>query len=1169
MYRHVMGRSVVSRVVASWLLLVGVVVLSGQPAGAQPVAVGGEGDPVVGGACVSPAPHGFSDVPSGSYYDVAVGWLLEAEITSGTGPGKFSPAQSVTRAQMAVFLWRAAGSPVPEGSNGFSDVGAGTYYEQAVIWLVGEGITSGTGPGKYSPLAPVTRAQMAVFLWRAAGSPVPEGSNGFSDVGVGTYYEQAVIWLVGEGITSGTGPGKYSPLAPVTRAQMAVFLWRSACAKAETFTTPALPQGNARFVDALTRDLLGRAPTDIEISGWVGQLDGGLTREQLAADLAGRDEFVGLVVDNAYLTVLDRVPTGPERSAGVTKVRTDQGAQGLLVELLASTEFFAMAGSTDSGFVYTAGQRVLKRDLSAAEAAPFIAGLGDSSKSRADIATGLVGGVEGSRVRAKMWVEKLLSRVPTDPELELWGSQAETAGDLAVVGAIAGGDDYLLITQERIVESTLTTASGTVVVTGDEVVSANYGTDGSGAVVLAAGVVPPSVGQHLVVSNDIDPAAGGVGRVTTLTAGPGNQSTVLVVAAGLADAFASGEMVDTTELINPVIEPAPVGRPSGRAAACEGDFSWGDIRADVGIDTANDSSISWSFNNFDARIAIRVTPRMSVTATGPSISGSCSKDLWNLKWDAPIQAGPVTIPGYFKVGSKLKVSGEASGLDFTGSMSLPCTIGVTATKSSVSNISGCDRMRTSATFKPAVEASAYFSADLNVGYFLGVDKGGWAKANVGMTAGLTAGLDAEARLITNPGWEADAYLDASLDLEGTMLGKWDLDYNLAYKRLKHWSIASGQIGQGTPDGGTYQPGQDSVEPDQPPGPTAGATIAAGNSHTCAVRQDTTVACWGSNYFGQLGDGSPIGYQTPTPTPTPVVGLSGVTAITAGDWHSCALKQDGTVVCWGFNRTGQSGIIAGGEPMTPVAGLSGVISITAGGNHSCAVEQDGTVACWGENWYGQLGNGSKTTWDTPNPTPTPVVGLTGVTALAAGRTYSCAVKQDGTVACWGWNYWDGLDSLTPTPVVGLNGVTAITAGQYHTCARKQDATVECWGVNDVGQVGAGVFTPQQWFPAPVVGLTGATAISAGGRHSCAVEQNARVVCWGEEFNVQPGDEPNIDWSLPRPVIGLTSISSITVGPTHACAVKQNDTVVCWGENDVGQLGDGTTDPRSVPTPVVGL
>jgi len=178
-------------------------------------------------------------------------------------------------------------------------------------------ITSGTGPGKFSPAQSVTRAQMAVFLWRAAGSPVPEGSNGFSDVGAGTYYEQAVIWLVGEGITSGTGPGKYSPLAPVTRAQMAVFLWRSACAKAETFTTPALPQGNARFVDALTRDLLGRAPTDIEISGWVGQLDGGLTREQLAADLAGRDEFVGLVVDNAYLTVLDRVPTGPERSGTV------------------------------------------------------------------------------------------------------------------------------------------------------------------------------------------------------------------------------------------------------------------------------------------------------------------------------------------------------------------------------------------------------------------------------------------------------------------------------------------------------------------------------------------------------------------------------------------------------------------------------------------------------------------------------------------------------------------------------------------------------------------------------------------------------------------------------------------------------------------------------------
>ena len=486
--------------------------------------------------------------------------------------------------------------------------------------------------------------------------------------------------------------------------------------------------------------------------------------------------------------------------------------------------------------------------------------------SRTEVATELAGGVEGSKVRAKMWSEKLLSRVPTDPELELWGSQAETAGDLAVVGAIARGDDYLLITQERIVESTLTTASGTVVVTGDEVVSANYGTDGSGAVVLAAGVVPPSVGQHLVVSNDIDPAAGGVGRVTTLTAGPGNQSTVLVVAAGLADAFASGEMVDTTELINPVIEPAPVGRPSGRAAACEGDFSWGDIRADVGIDTANDSSISWSFNNFDARIAIRVTPRMSVTATGPSISGSCSKDLWNLKWDAPIQAGPVTIPGYFKVGSKLKVSGEASGLDFTGSMSLPCTIGVTATKSSVSNISGCDKMKNTLTVTPKVEASANMSGDIEVGYFLGIDKGGWAKANIGMTAGLEAGIEVKARLTNNPGWEADAYLDANLNLEGNLLGGWKLDHNLSNTRLKAWRIADGLIDQDTPDGGTYKHGEDSGA--GPPAPSPVKAIDAGYFQSCALKQNATVACWGCNSAGQLGDGT----DTTRLTPTPVVGL---------------------------------------------------------------------------------------------------------------------------------------------------------------------------------------------------------------------------------------------------------------------------------------------------------
>ena len=1158
-----MGRSVVGRVVASWLLLVGVVVFSGQPAGAQPVPVGGEGDPVVGGACVSPAPHGFSDVPSGSYYDVAVGWLLEAEITSGTSLGKFSPAQSVTRAQMAVFLWRAAGSPAPGGSNGFSDVGVGTYYEQAVIWLVGEGITAGTSAGKYSPASPVTRAQMAVFLWRAAGSPAPAGANGFSDVPTGSYYEQAVIWLVGEGITAGTSAGKYSPASPVTRAQMAVFLWRSACAKAETFTTPALPAGNARFVDALTRDLLGRAPTDIEMSGWVGQLDGGLTREQLAADLAGRDEFVGLVVDNAYLTILDRVPTGPERSAGVTKVRNGQGAQGLLVELLASAEFFAMSGSTNPGFVYTAGQRVLKRDLTAGEAAPFIAGLGDATKSRADIATGLVGGVEGSRVRAKMWAEKLLSRVPTDPELAMWGTQVQTDGDLAVVATIAGGDDYLLIAQERIIESTLTTSPGTVIVSGSEVVSAAYAADGSGTIVLANGVAPPAVGQHLVVSNETDPATGGIGKATALTAGAGGQTAVQVVAASLTDAFASGEMVDTTEMVDPVTEQAPGGRPSGRGPAgsdCDGGFSWGDVKADVGIDTKNDSSIKWSLNNFDARIAAKVSPRMAVTITGMTLSGECSKDLWSTKWNAPIQAGPVTIPGYFEVASSFGIEAEATALKLTGSMRLPCTIGVKATKSSVQNISGCSSMRTTLTYTPTVEATASISGDLTVGYFLGVDGGGWAKANIGMTAGLEAGIEAEARLVIDPGWEVDAYLDANLNLEGG-LGKWDLDHNLANTRLKTWRIASGQIDQGTPDGGTYQPAEDSVDPVSPPDTTP-KSIDAGSSHSCAVKADGSANCWGRGEFGQLGNGTNANRNIPTP----VTGLTNATVIATGGDHTCALKTDGTVACWGANYQGQlgngttSGPYAISPTPTPVPGLTNVTAITAHLEHTCALKTDQTAVCWGDNNNGSLGNG--TTGD--RNTPTPVAGLTNIVAITIGVSHACALKQDTTVACWGGNYYSQLgdgtntDRYTPAPVTGLTNVTAIAAGSNQTCALTTDSTVFCWGENDRGQLGDGTTTDRQT-PTPVTGLTNTAAITADDWHTCALKTDGTVACWGDNEWGQLGDGTTTGRYIPTPVTGLTGATQVAAGGRHTCALTTDDTVICWGSSTFGQLGNGTGYP----------
>ena len=167
---------------------------------------------------------GFTDVPANSWYAGAVAWAVEQGITSGTSDTTFSPNVSCTRAQMVTFLWRASGSPEITGANPFTDVSSDAYYYDAVLWAVEQGITGGTGDGKFSPDAPCTRAQMATFLWRANGSPEVTRTTPFSDVSAETYYYNAVLWAYEQNITNGTGGGKFSPDATCTRAQMVQML---------------------------------------------------------------------------------------------------------------------------------------------------------------------------------------------------------------------------------------------------------------------------------------------------------------------------------------------------------------------------------------------------------------------------------------------------------------------------------------------------------------------------------------------------------------------------------------------------------------------------------------------------------------------------------------------------------------------------------------------------------------------------------------------------------------------------------------------------------------------------------------------------------------------------------------------------------------------------------
>ena len=169
----------------------------------------------------------FTDVPAGSYYEDAVIWAVDKGITTSTSATTFNPNGICTRAQAVTFLWRAAGSPAAKsGAMPFADVKAGSYYYDAVLWAVEQGITKGTSETMFSPDATCTRAQIVTFLWRSQKSPAAGTANPFADVKAGAYYADAVLWAVKEDVTKGTTNTTFSPDATCTRAQIVTFIYR-------------------------------------------------------------------------------------------------------------------------------------------------------------------------------------------------------------------------------------------------------------------------------------------------------------------------------------------------------------------------------------------------------------------------------------------------------------------------------------------------------------------------------------------------------------------------------------------------------------------------------------------------------------------------------------------------------------------------------------------------------------------------------------------------------------------------------------------------------------------------------------------------------------------------------------------------------------------------------
>jgi len=355
-------------------------------------------------------------------------------------------------------------------------------------------------------------------------------------------------------------------------------------------------------------------------------------------------------------------------------------------------------------------------------------------------------------------------------------------------------------------------------------------------------------------------------------------------------------------------------------------------------------------------------------------------------------------------------------------------------------------------------------------------------------------------------------------------------------------------------------------------PAGADVVPAGNARS-----------WGDNYFGQLGNGS-SGTATSRNIPGAVKNLSGVRSIKAGCAHGLGLKTDGTVRAWGDNSYGQLGDATVGidsnVPVEPYE-LDNVKAISAGCNHNLALKENGAVWAWGDNEYGQLGNGLSGPGVHAN-SPVRVASLgTGVKAVAAGRDFSLALMENGTVMSWGKNSdgqlgngqaLPGTVRTVPFEVANLSGVRAIATDSQarHALALKQDGTVRAWGDNLSGQLGNGDFFPgtDKAVPVRVKNLSGVKALATGGYHSLALLSSGKVRSWGSNVDGQLGnDRSGIDAarSTPGNVSGLDNVKSISGGAIHSLAVLESGRARAWGDNEYGQLGNGNTGTDS-DTPV---
>jgi alpha-tubulin suppressor-like RCC1 family protein len=352
------------------------------------------------------------------------------------------------------------------------------------------------------------------------------------------------------------------------------------------------------------------------------------------------------------------------------------------------------------------------------------------------------------------------------------------------------------------------------------------------------------------------------------------------------------------------------------------------------------------------------------------------------------------------------------------------------------------------------------------------------------------------------------------------------------------------------------------------GPVSGCLdLALGSDHTCVLRHNGTVACWGYNANGQLGSGVVGGSMTYV---VPVTGLTEVVDIDSSKYHTCAVRKDGTVHCWGMNEAGQ--VQAELEPNVatpaPIQGISGAVEVSAGRSFSCARKGGGEgVWCWGSNGNGQLAMDPASF--PSSKMPVKIETSAGAKQVRAASRHGCAIVGTDQITCWGSDTYgelgDGASGAWSQGVpLTFTGVKQVAPAGYsygepyvgaRTCVLQASGTVSCWGSNDYGELGTGGYTDSAT-PKIVMNLSDAIDLAQGRMHACAVRTSGKVACWGRNESNQLGVPAMAASPSPIDVPGLDGIVRIAAGGNHTCALRSDNKLLCWGLNSYGQLGNGS-------------